>query len=417
MKILLLNQTFHPDVAATAQHSYDLARYLAGAGHDVAVITSRSLYGKPGADLAGRETTAGTRIHRAGRSFFGKSHLVLRLADACVFWAAAAFQAMTIERPDVVISLTTPPFLAALAWAVKAFRGARFVYWVMDLYPDTPIACGLLAGDSRVARILEAWNRFCLRRADRVVVLGRCMKRRVLAKGVDPRSVEQIPVWSVDESAASADGTPNRYRQTWQLDGSFVVMYSGNVGLGHDTGTICAAAMRLRWRRDIRFVFAGGGKRRGEIEAFAARHGLENMFFYPYQPREQLGEMLRAGDLHLVSLLDAASGVMVPSKLYGVMAAARPVVFVGPPDSEIAYVIGESRCGTVVSCGDEHALVREIERLAADRTAAREMGRRAREALLERYSRELACAHWGELLRTLAPPAWEIAAGTTLPSR
>jgi len=401
MRILLLNQSFHPDVAATAQHSFDLATHLAAAGHEVSVIASRSLYGIRGAQFERRSSTGGVSVYRVGSSWFGKAALPLRLLDFCAFWLLAAARALTLRRPDVVIALTTPPYIAALAWLVKRLRGSLFIYWAMDLYPDVPIACGVLRREGWSARVLEALNRFCLRRAERVVVLGRCMRRLILEKGIPAERISQIGVWPIEEPPEEAAATENAIRNEWLLGDSFIVMYSGNAGLGHDVETICQAMAALKSRAEIRFVFVGGGNRRVEVESFAAREELPNVSFYPYQARERLGLLLAAADLHLVSLRDAALGAMVPSKVYGVMAAGRPAIFIGPAESEAACVLTESGAGIAIRCGDAAGLSREIERLSRNRETAAEMGRIARRTLEASYSRDRSCGQWEELIAEL----------------
>src|ERR1051325_4694141 len=144
MRIMIINQTFHPDVAATAQIAFDLAEFLTAHGHQVQVVTSRSLYGKTGAVLPRRETVKGIEIHRVGMSLFGKKSILLRVMDFGVFYLLATIRALTLRKADVVITLTTPPFIAFLGTIIKLARRSKFVYWVMDLYPDLPIACGVM---------------------------------------------------------------------------------------------------------------------------------------------------------------------------------------------------------------------------------------------------------------------------------
>jgi glycosyltransferase involved in cell wall biosynthesis len=178
-------------------------------------------------------------------------------------------------------------------------------------------------------------------------------------------------------------------------------MYSGNFGLGHDAETIKAAMLALKDRADLRFVFVGGGKRRAEIEAFVREHGIANASYRDYVPREQLGQSLCAGDAHLISLREGMEGLIVPSKLFGIMAAARPAIFIGHPDSEIARVVAENDAGFVIREGDSKGLIAAIERLAADRAAAASMGERGRAALIGRYDATSACEAWATLLSAL----------------
>lgn len=412
MRILLLNQVFHPDVVATAQHAHDLARHLVRHGHEVDVIASRAIYGQKGAALPRHEVVDGIQVHRVGRSFFGKASILARVFDFGMFYLAAASKALAIRKPDVVICFTTPPFIALAGWLLRVLRHSRFVYWVMDLYPDLPVACGVMRANSLLTKWFEAVNRFCLRHADRVVVLGRCMRDRVLAKGIDGRHVVHIGVWADQSEVTPIARDYNAYRREWNLGDRFVVMYSGNFGLGHDVDTMCQAALRLRDDDSIRFVFAGGGKKKQVVDDFVRRHALQNCVLAPYQPRERLAESLTCGDVHLASLLEGVEGIMVPCKLFGSMAAERPTIFIGHPSSELARVLLEHDCGCVVRQGDVEGLIDAIKLLQADEARRERMGRQARTALVERFDRERACEEWRSLLESVHSPG---AANVTKP--
>ena len=417
MRILLVNQVFHPDVAATAQHAHDLARHLVAHGHEVHVVASRSIYGERGSTLARRETVDGATVHRVGRSLFGKVGLAGRLVDFILFYVAATFRAVTLPRADVVVCFTTPPFIALLGWLLRRVRGSRFVYWVMDLYPEVPVGCGVMRANSLLTRFFERVNRFCLRRADRVVVLGRCMLARVLAKDVAAERVVHIGVWADPGEVRPVERAANALRREWGYDDEFVVMYSGNLGLAHDATTMCSAAEALTDDDRIRFLFVGGGKRMVEARQMVEEKGLKNCRFEPYQPRERLAESLSCGDLHLVSLLEGLEGVIVPCKLFGIMAAERPTAYIGHPDSEIARVLVEHDCGHLVRQGDDEALASIIRALADDPGAAGRMGANARAALREAYDRDRACEAWRKLLESLAGKGTPTAAVQPEPHR
>lgn len=396
MRVLLLNQAAWPDVVATAQHLDDLSRHLAATGHDVHVVASRALYGQAGAALPAEEARDGVRLHRVAGSAFGKRGLVARAFDFAAFHAAAFLRALRLPRPDVVVSLSTPPFLVATSLLLARLRGAALVYWVMDLYPDVPVALGVLSPRSLSVRALERLHRAALCRAERVVVLGRCMERLVLDKGVRPERLALVRPWA--DAAELRPGDGERFRREHGLLGAFVVMYSGNLGLGHDTATMASAAARLAERDDVRFVLVGSGKGRAEALAAFTAAGARPPLALPYQPREALAETLAAADVHLVTLREGAAGVMVPSKLFGILAAARPVVHVGPAEGEVARLVEELGCGANVRCGDAGGLATALARLADDRELARAQGARGRAALESRFDRPLACRRLAELL-------------------
>ena len=399
MRVLLINQVFYPDVAATAQHAHDLARHLVKHGHEVTAIASRALYGQKGAALPPRETVDGVRIERVGRSIFGKAGILARVADFGLFYLLCAWRALTLPKQDVVVCFTTPPFIALLGWALRLVRGTRFVYWVMDLYPDLPVACGVMKPRSPVTRFFEGINRFCLRRADRTVVLGRCMMELVREKGIDGAHVVHIGVWPAQEElAAERPRETNPYRAEWNLGDRFVIMYSGNFGLGHDVDTMLRAAEMMQGDDRFRFVFAGGGKKKEIVDRVVKERGLKNVVLAPYQPRERLDDSLAVADVHLATLLEGVEGIMVPCKLFGSMGAGRPTIFIGNPRSELSRVLAESECGMTVRQGDSEGLVAVIRGLANDPERCRRMGQNARRAMKDVYAPAAACEQWRRVL-------------------
>lgn len=400
MRVLLLNQVFFPDVAATAQHAHDLGRHLVEHGHEVAVIASRSIYGQKGATLVRHELVDGIVVHRVGFSLFGKAGIIARAIDFAIFYLAAMLKAFTIKRPDVIICFTTPPFIGKVGWLLRVFRRTKYVYWAMDLYPDVLVAGGMLKPRSLVARLLTAFNRFIMKRADRVVVLGRCMKTRVANHGVPLERIVHIGVWSDHDEVKPVDRAANPYRKEWSLGDRFVVTYAGNFGLVHDVETMCAAAEQLKDDEKIAFAFIGGGKRKLEVERFVTKHHL-SCTLAPYQPREKLDAMLSCADVHLVTLKPGYEGIVVPSKLFGIMAAGRPTIYIGPPESEVALILKEHNCGVVIAPGDVGALCAAIRNLAEDEPLRKRMGDNARRALQQLYDRRHACEAWRLLLEGL----------------
>jgi glycosyltransferase involved in cell wall biosynthesis len=402
MRVLIINQTFYPDVAATAQHCHDLGKHLVQQGHEVVVITSRSMYGQKGSVLAKRDAVDGIEVHRVGASLFGKSSIFLRLVDFLWFYLMASIKALRLRRADATITLTTPPFLCLVGIMLRWLRGSRCVYWVMDLYPDVAVAGGVLKHRGLIRRALEKLHRWCLRRVDQIVVLGRCMEQRILKKGAPPHRVTRIGVWSA-QPPTKPNGH-NRYRQQWQLNDAFVVMYAGNLGLAHDEQTLCEAA---RWLHDdphIQFVFVGGGKRMQQVEQYVQQHQLTNVHIYDYQPREQLPELLSMPDVHIISQLNKFSGLVVPSKFYGILAAGRPVIFIGPEDAEIAQSLAENETGFRVPIGDVDGLARTLKQLQHAEEELGAMNDRAHNLARGRYSPQSRCEAWNDVLEGLGAP-------------
>ncbi|CAA9421776.1 MAG: hypothetical protein AVDCRST_MAG64-2931 [uncultured Phycisphaerae bacterium] len=416
MRVLILNQTFHPDTAATAQLMWDLARHLDTAGHGVSVITSRAFYGTDRLhDTARERYGSAIDVRRVGGTHFGKSSrlgVAGRLSDFGSFYAAAARELWAVETPDVILALTSPPMVATLAVALKAYRAAlgarapRVVYHVMDLYPDAAEAAGALKRGGPLARGLAAFTSRTLRRADATIALGRDMRERVLTQYVADaaerdalaRRLHVVPPWADDVQLHPLAKQDNPLAAALGLAGTFNVVYSGNLGVAHDVATIVDAVELTRRRRGLCWVFIGGGVASERLGAEAARRAWPHFRALPFFPRDELNASLNLADVHLVSQLPAFTGVVVPSKLFGAMAVGRPTVIVGPADAECSRVLREHDAGLVVPNGDARGLAAAVERLRDDAECRTRMGCNARDALAAHYSAAVAMARIEQIL-------------------
>jgi glycosyltransferase involved in cell wall biosynthesis len=194
--------------------------------------------------------------------------------------------------------------------------------------------------------------------------------------------------WADGEAVRPRPLAGHALRAEWGWDGRFVVLYSGNMGLAHEFETVLGVAEALRDRDEVLFAFVGGGPRRGEIEEQVRRRGLRNVEFRPYQARERLGDSLTAGDVHLVTLRERMAGLLVPSKIYGILAAGRPTVYVGPDEGEIAEILRSGACGVRVAPGDEQGLAEAVLRYASSESHRLEHGRNARRLFERRFTKE-----------------------------
>ena len=407
--VLFVNQHYWPDVASTGQHLTDLAEHLARAGFDVSVLCGRGQYLAGELEAPARETHNGVRIERARTTSFGRARHVGRIADYGAFYAQVLRRLLTGPRYDLVVVLTTPPLLSFAASLAKRARGQRYAVWSMDLHPDAEVALGMLAEGGAAARSLHAFNDAGYRGADLVVDLGFRMKERIAAKGVDPSRLQTIEVWSDGEEVRPVKPSENPIRRELGLrDDQFVVMYSGNAGLAHRFDEVLEVMRRMKGDDRVFFLFVGGGPRKAEVEAFAAQHGVPNFRYASYFPREHLAESLSVGDVHLLTLREEMAGIAVPGKLYGVLAAGRPVVMVGPERSEPARTIREAGVGVVVdpaAGGGADRLEAALRSLADEPDERRALGTHAREVFLTHYDRPILCDAWADALRARVGPS------------
>jgi len=273
---------------------------------------------------------------------------------------------------------------------------------VAAVLASRPIPAWLNAGLSR----LRNWS---LKSAVGNVAIGERMRERVIGCGIEPTRVTVIENWGHTLSVPPAGVESSRLRSLLGLQRHFVVGYSGNLGRAHDHTTLLDAAIALRADPLLSFLVTGGGHNYNELRREVAANGLQNMVFLPYQPREALADSLAAADVHLVTLLPALEGLIVPSKVYGIMAAARPVVFIGDLDGEVSRLIRQGQCGYALNIGDVVGLVVTLRSLRADAVERLAIGRRSYAAFCRRNTAQYGIDQWhkllGEVTKSSSSPA------------
>jgi glycosyltransferase involved in cell wall biosynthesis len=388
MKILFINQFFYPDHSAVSQQLTDLAEDLVAAGDQVEAICGRAGYTGGQAQEA-HETYRGIEIYRVRSTGFGRRTMLGRITDMLAFYVAATWaifrRTAPATRPDILYPVSTPPLLCLGALLVGKLRGLPVIYSVHDLYPDIAVALGVLKPDGWITRAVNALSLFGMRRMDRIIVLGRYAKERIVAKGIPEQKVVVLENWADPQLTRPVPRDENRFRRERNFGDKFVVLYSGNIGLAYEYQTILESARRLRDRSDIVFLFIGDGARRGEIEQYRDAHGLKNLLLEGYQDRGDLSYSLSSGDAFLVSLRPGGEGLVLPCKVYAGMAVARPLLFVGSEHNDTAEAIQRAGCGWIFAPGDVDGLTAKILELREHPELAAEHGARGREAL-ERWN-------------------------------
>jgi glycosyltransferase involved in cell wall biosynthesis len=345
-------------------------------------------------------------VYRVAGATRGRSRLLGRALDYVSFHAAASAQLLKIlRRGDVVVAKTDPPLISLAVSRAAALRGAVLVNWLQDLFPEVAsVLTSNLIPPWVERRLIAARNR-SLRRAAMNVVLGESMRQRLLDAGIAATCVRIVPNWADTTSVRPLATAESLTRQRLGLAGRFVVGYSGNLGRAHEFDTLIGAARLLR--RDPRFAFliTGGGAKADALREAVEKEGLDSFFFQGYQPAELLSDSLAAADVHFVSLLHALEGLIVPSKTYGILAAGRPVLYVGATDGDLARLVRERDCGIAVSVGDSARLAAELTTLRGSASRLQSMGAKARDLALSRYTSEHAVSDWLEFLEDIAPSA------------
>lgn len=387
MRVIFLNRFYWPDEPATGQLLTDLAEGLAAAGHQITVITSRA-----GSTLP-REMHQDVEIHRVRGTRWSRAGILTKAIDHGSYLVSALIRLGRIaSRDTIIVAMTDPPLLGIGAWLVARLRHARVLHWVQDIYPEIAIA---VTGHRWLAGLRPLRN-LAWRHSDGCVTLGTDMASVLRAAGVDPGTLHVIPNPAPAGLAFQADPADSTLRREWDLVGKFVVAYSGNLGRVHDVESILAVAARLHEEPRIAFLFVGDGPQRPSLEQAAKVRRLENVRFFPPQPRGRLDATLGLADLHLVTLRAGCERYVYPSKFQGALAVGRPVLFLGPPACEIASLVRENGLGGAFAPDDAGTIASFILSLARDPAALATLAaavRRHVAALPSPEARQLAWQH------------------------
>lgn len=328
-RLLFINRFYAPDVSATAQLLADLAEALAAEGLEVAVVASRLLYEDPAARLPAREERAGVRVRRVWTSRFGRRNLLGRALDYASFYLSATLALAAEARPgDTIVAMTDPPLISVPAALVAAVRGCRLLVWCQDVFPEIAQAHGLALARGLPGRLLRRLRDWSFARADTIVAIHPSMARKLAELGLPPEKIAVVENWA-PAGIRPIPHEANPLRREWGLEGESVVAYSGNLGRVHDPEAVIDLVRRTAGK-GVTWLFVGGGAGMERLKRVVAEERLEGVVFRPYQPRERLAESLSLADLHLVSLDPRFEGLVYPSKVYGIRAAGRPLLWLRP---------------------------------------------------------------------------------------
>lgn len=390
LHIAFFNRSFYPDTAATGQLLTELcAALVRDYGCRVSVVSgvplfttvTESVVSRNGF-LLRREKYHGIDILRARGTRLSKQRFLGRFSNYVTYFLSACYAGLRLDRPDIIVALTDPPIIGLAAYLASRRFGVPLVMSYRDIFPEVTRLLEDFQSEL-VNRVLDRVNRFLVRKAERSVALGETMRRRLVAgKGADPAKVAVIPDWA---NCLEIRPGPKRnpFSLAHGLTNQFVVMHSGNLGLSQGLEDILQAASYLKDFPDIQIVFVGEGVKKPFLEKQALALDLGNVHFLPYQPKEELISSFATADLFVVSLKPGFAGYIVPSKLYGILAAGRPYVAAVEEDCEVATVTRRFASGLLAEPGNPRDLANKILMFYHDRPMALRFGDNARRAGLQ----------------------------------
>ncbi len=410
-RVLMLSLLYPPDNVSTAHLMGDICQDLSALGHSVTVITTTPHYNRdvhaervqPLAPYWGRlvqvSSYRGIRVFHTWMPPKGPSSVARVTAWALFHALSLVVGVVAVGRIDVLITPSPPLTMGLAAWLLGRLKRAPFIYSVLELHPDIAISLGLVTRPVFI-KFLFGLERFVYARAAKLTVIADAMYARVVAKGVPEAKVSLVPNF-VDTSVVLAEPRPNAFSRTHGLDDAFVVCYAGNVGPAQGLEALLDAAVLLRDAPQVRIVIVGGGI---VWETFAARiaaERLDNVLLLPHHPIEAVPAIYGASDLCVVAQSPTTTSDAVPSKVYRIMGAYKPVLAMTVPTSDLAALVRESKCGQVVSASDPREIAAAIRRALDDPAGREAMGAAGRAHVEAHYSRRAVTARYNTLVTEL----------------
>lgn len=380
VRILLLNLYFPPDTSATAKMALSVAEPLARR-HEITVLCGRPSYDPTERRrwrVSQTEQLGRLRVIRVGSTDYPRFQMRRRVFNYLSYVALAVPRALFVPC-DVVLAMTDPPFQGIVGAFVALLKRKPYIYNIRDLYPDMAVG-GALVPPGALARVWERLHRWALRRAACVIVLGDDMRARIIQKGVDPSRVAVVRDGAEIPSANAAPPALDvEVIQAIRGNALFVLVHAGNLGFYGAWETLIAAAKKLA-DDGVRLAFIGDGAQRKQVEAMAKQAGASNIVFLPFFPGSKIPSVLAAADAHVITIKRGLEGVVVPSKLYGILAAGKAIVAVAPTETDVASL--GAKQGFAVCCNPDvpEEMVAAVRALLADEPRRMAMEKAARAA-------------------------------------
>lgn len=406
MKLLIINQYYWPDYAATAQVLTDLAESLVSNSHKVTIVCSRKTYVGDKTVLPSREEQNGVRIIRVPAFGGGKkARATGRILDFLSFYITSTIKCFCLPRHDIVLTLTSPPMIGMLGWLLAVFKNTKHIHWCMDMCPDLLIVGGMIKENSIIHRILEFLTRCYIKRCDAVCVLGPYMGHRIQKYGVDKLRLHILPVWANGSRIKSIPREENWFIKEHNLANKFIVLFSGNIVTANTLDTVISAGEKIHHEKDILFVCISDGNAFEKFKSRVWAKGLTNFLFLPYQHQEHLSYSLSAAHAHIVFFRPGKEGMRVPSKIYGIMAAGGAIVYIGNEGNEVTDIIRRHNIGFIVGIEDIDGFIRAIKSLRDNPELLNDISGRARAAFEKEYDAEITISRFDKLIRNICVDA------------
>lgn len=400
MNILFLNRSFYPDIEATGQFLTELCEDLAQKGHEITVIAGRSYLVNNGSSpvFLKREKYKSIDVLRTAGTALPKKFLLFRIINLSSYFLLAFIAGFFLKKkPNIVIAQTDPPVLGLLGIFYSRLYKAKYIYYCQDIYPEVGIITGRLTNPI-LNFFLKVINMISFKLADEVICIGDDMKNALVKKSVDKDKIFVVHNWADLSNLDFVESNKNPFREKYKLTNIFTIMYSGNIGFTQGLEKLVEVAKHFRNNNRIKFMILGDGAEKSNLQRKVLKLGLLNVEFLPYQERDELRFSLSAADVHLVSIQKGLAGIIVPSKVYSILACSKPFIGWADEESDISNIARTFNCGVTVSPGDVQGMIKAVEWALENPEKLIEMGKNGRKAVEQYFERKVSTNKFNEII-------------------
>jgi glycosyltransferase involved in cell wall biosynthesis len=400
ISIKILTQGFYPDFVATGELMYELALKLVESNmFEVSIITTQPSFVKK-ESLPKRETINGIDINRLFSFKFDKNQLKGKVFNSFSFFFSVMHHLNFSKKVDWLLIPTSPPLLPLLGAYTKILKGQKYIFLMHDVYPEIAAKLGYIKKDGIIYKMWDILTGFALKKADKIIVLSDDMKDGLLKwlPVLDETQIDVIHNWANENLMKIIPTEENPFLDQFKLRDKFIVEYSGNIGQLHEFDTLLHSAKALQNEKDILFLFIGEGAKKHCIKEYIENNNLDNIMILPYQKREDLAYSLGMADIHVLSLQEQYNHLAAPSKLYGILASGKPVIFIGSQKCYIARILEKNHCGFQVDINDSEKLIHIIKEIKNNTGLFNELSQNSRKTFEENYTLKKATNNYYKFL-------------------
>lgn len=409
-KLLIYAHYFYPDVASTGQILAELAEGMIDT-FDITVICVVPSYSgvieeKYKSKRIYIEEYKGIKLVRVRVPEFKKSNKISRIKNLLAYFFNSLIATSKIEKQDYIYTISQPPILGGVLGVLgKWIKGGKLIYNIQDFNPEQTIAVGY-ARNKLLLNTVMAVDKFSCKNSDKVIVVGRDMQETLRNRFNNKKVPSNVFInnWINEKEIYPLDQNHPKivaFKEKYNLKDKFIIMYSGNIGLYYDLENIIKVIGEFKDREDVVFAFIGDGTVKSKIEEYVTDNKLNNVTFIPYQDKADLIYSLNAADIHWVVNAKGIKGVSVPSKLYGVMAAGKPVLGVLDEGSEARLIVEECNCGVCIEPGNYKEISRNIEYILNNKELIKSLGQNGRKYLEVNLTKDVSINKYKETILSL----------------